>query len=90
MTIARHSEGLFFDELSVLSTPSAGSHTTDVLVQFKNSDSYIYLALVVTSLMLVICVSLALNIRFISAFWMVFRVSLNQSNVTMLDKNSDK
>ena len=81
ITIAKHSEGLFFDELSVLSTPSNSviEHITDVLVHFKKSDQRIYMALVMTTLLLAIFVSLTLHKTFSSSLLLVFKVSIGQS-----------
>ena len=83
MTIAIHSEALYLDELSVLSTPSTIDHTTDVLVQFKNSDSCIYLTLVMTSLLLVILVSISMKIKFESSLWLVLKVVLHRRNINL-------
>ena len=79
MNVAKHSEGLFFDELSVLSSPSNSRHITDVLVHFKNSDQRIYMTLVMTTLLLAIFVSLTLRKTFSSCLLLVFKVSLGQS-----------
>ena len=78
MTIARHCESLFFSELSVLSTPSTNDYATDVLVHFKRTDQRIYLALIVTSLLMAVFLSLALKIKFISSLWLVLKASMQQ------------
>ena len=80
LNIAKHSEGLFYDELSILNTASTTGRIifTDVLVHFKNSDLRIYMALVITTLLLAIFVSLTLHMTFSSSLLLVFKVSIGQ------------
>jgi hypothetical protein len=76
MRIVKYSEGLYTNEVAILSSPSRRKFYKDVLEHFRNLDEPTWLLLLSTALIVAFVICLIQKITFFKAFWMVSKAVL--------------